>query len=205
MPTAAPSRRLLLAAAGLLLPGLRTAPLWAAEAPACGPTARDALGPYYVAGTPESAQLNAKGLAGVPIRVEGRVFGGAEGRTPLAGATLEVWHADDAGRYHPPGSGEAARYPAEALALRGTVRTDGAGWYGFDSIRPGLYGGRARHLHYRVAAPGHSTLVTQVYFRDDPAVADDFMAARSEPCRRIELANTGALLLGVVDVVLTPA
>lgn len=200
-----PSRRSLLAGLALAGGGLLAGRAGAVDRPACGPAARDALGPFYVSGTPETTNLNTAGLPGVPIRIEGRVFGGPERRRALADATVEVWHADGGGRYHPQGNGPADRFDASAITLRGTVPTGPDGWYAFVSILPGHYGSRARHFHYRVTAPGHQPLVTQIYFADDPALARDWLAADSAECQRLAVEEKDGLLIGLVDLELAPA
>jgi protocatechuate 3,4-dioxygenase beta subunit len=96
------------------------------------------------------------------IEVTGHVYEGPAGETPIAGAEVEIWHADSSGRYHPKGNGRAADYRPEDLALRGLVRTDAAGRYRFTSIYPGEYTGRVRHFHFKIRAKGRPELTTQL-------------------------------------------
>jgi catechol 1,2-dioxygenase len=103
----------------------------------------------------------------------------------LPGATLDVWQADDQGRYdtqdteQPPGN------------LRGIFTADNHGEYWFRTVRPASYavpmdgpGGemlramgrhpmRPGHLHLRVEAPGHHTLTTHVFVAGDPYLDSD--------------------------------
>jgi protocatechuate 3,4-dioxygenase beta subunit len=69
--------------------------------PECGdddePTPRETAGPFYRPRSPERVSLVEKGMPGTRLELTGRVFGA--GCTPLAGALLEFWHADDAGDY----------------------------------------------------------------------------------------------------------
>ena len=46
--------------------------------------------------------------------------------------------------------------------LRASLTTDAGGRYRFQTIVPGEYPGRPRHIHYRVSAKGYATLVTQL-------------------------------------------
>lgn len=76
----------------------------------------------------------------------------------VPGATLEIWHTNDAGQYDLSGY----RYRTSLVA-------DGSGSYAFESIMPGHYPARVcQHIHYLVRAPGHKLLTTQLYFATDP-------------------------------------
>ena len=72
---------------------------------------------------------------------------------PVSGALVDFWQADDAGEYDNAG-----------YRLRGHQFTDAQGRYRLDSIVPGLYPGRTRHIHVKVQAPGKPVLTTQIYF-----------------------------------------
>ena len=70
--------------------GLITPPAIAQQ---CRITPRDQLGPFYTRGAPEQSELCASGSGGSErLMVSGRVLG-ADCK-PLAGALVEVWHAD---------------------------------------------------------------------------------------------------------------
>lgn len=125
---------------------------------ACSPTANDALGPFYEGGAPERTTLASQGEPGERTEVSGVVYG-PDCKTPLAGAIVDVWHADAQGNYHAAG---------QEYRLRGQMKTDSAGRYAFESIRPGNYDGRPAHYHLIVSRPGHQPLTTQIYFAGDP-------------------------------------
>ncbi len=190
-------RRLITAiGAGLLLSAGRTARADSAAAlcaPAdcisCGPTGRATAGPFYVSNAPAVMEINLLRMPGTPMSVGGIVLGGPEGRTPLPGAQVELWHADAAGRYHPEDNGDITRYRADEINLRGLVRCDDAGRFVFTSIVPGHYGHRRRHLHWRVVADGHRPLVTQTYWKDELGSArerSDGVDRNPEACRWID-------------------
>jgi hypothetical protein len=128
------------------------------------------LGPYYTANAPVRTSLVEFGMPGTPLVVEGYVLGLGSGTTcaALAGAEVDVWHADDAGDYDNAG-----------FKLRGVFVADASGKYRMETILPGRYldGGeyRPRHVHVRVRAPGRTELVTQLYFDGDPYNATDGM------------------------------
>jgi protocatechuate 3,4-dioxygenase beta subunit len=68
-------------------------------------------------------------------------------------ALLDFWHTDDEGDYDLAG-----------FRFRGHQLSDGAGSYRLETIVPGAYSGRTRHIHVRVQAPGGRLLTTQLYF-----------------------------------------
>jgi protocatechuate 3,4-dioxygenase beta subunit len=94
-------------------------------------------------------------MAGTPLRLRGYVLTTA--CEPVAGAMMEFWQADDAGVYD-----------NEGYRLRGHQFTDDQGRYTLETIVPGLYPGRTRHIHVKVQAPNGPVLTTQLYFPDEP-------------------------------------
>jgi len=134
--------------------------------PVCEITEPDALGPFYQAGAPETPNLSEPGEPGELIFIEGQVFG-PDCKTPLAGATVDVWHADDNGNYHDD-------------KLRGVITANEEGYYAFSSIKAGAYAlsgsFRPSHFHFMVSAPGHEQVVTQLYFEGDPYLSPN------DPC-----------------------
>ena len=75
---------------------------------------------------------------------------------------MEVWQADDGGEYDNSG-----------YRLRGHLFTDAGGRYRFDTVVPGLYPGRTRHIHIKVQAPNGPVLTTQLYFPNEPQNSSD--------------------------------
>ena len=112
--------------------------------PACGdsggPTPPQTEGPYFKASSPLRASLLEPGMSGARLVVEGVVLTTA--CAPIPGAIVDFWQADDRGQYDNAG-----------YRLRGHQLTDGAGRYRLETIVPGLYPGRTRHIHVTVAAP----------------------------------------------------
>ena len=125
------------------------------------PTAWNELGPFYRKDAPRRPQLRAPGDAGLPLAVSGRVLDTRGDIVP--GATLEIWHTNNAGQYDLAGY----RYRASLVA-------NDSGSYAFESIMPGHYPARVcQHIHYLVRAPGHKLLTTQLYFATDPVFDGD--------------------------------
>jgi len=126
--------------------------------PACDddPTPRQTEGPYFTPRSPERASLLEPGIAGERMILEGFVLDTA--CRPLTNALVDLWQADGQGRYDNTG-----------YLLRGHQRTDPAGRFRFETVRPGVYPGRTRHFHVKVQGPGTPLLTTQVYLPDEPA------------------------------------
>jgi protocatechuate 3,4-dioxygenase beta subunit len=144
------------AAGGATGPGTTLAPT-----PACGdddePTAAQTEGPFYTPNSPEKTSFLGDVQKGMPMVLAGSVLTTA--CQPVARARLDVWHSDDEGNYD-----------NEGHRLRGHLFTDAQGRYRLETIVPGLYSGRTRHLHVKVQA-GRSgrVLTTQLYFPGEAA------------------------------------
>jgi protocatechuate 3,4-dioxygenase beta subunit len=57
--------------------------------------------------------------------------------------------------------------------LRGHQVADENGRFELETIVPGLYPGRTRHIHVIAQMPDQPILITQLYFPDEPANATD--------------------------------
>jgi protocatechuate 3,4-dioxygenase beta subunit len=117
-------------------------------------------GPYYKADTPDRSDLIDTATPGTQLIVTGYVL--TTDCQPVAGAWLDFWQADDAGAYDNAG-----------YNLRGHQETDATGRYELETVIPGLYPGRTRHIHVKVQAPDGPILTTQLYFPDEAANARD--------------------------------
>ena len=142
-------------------------------------------GPFYPVALPPDSDydlLKNGSLSygrGQPAWVDGSVSDLAG--KPLAGAQVEIWQCDEAGRYHHPGDGGRAD-PAFQGFGRVTVGADGK--YRFRTIRPVAYGGRTPHIHVKVKLAGRELLTTQMYVAGDPHNERDFLWRRMpEPQR----------------------
>jgi catechol 1,2-dioxygenase len=151
-------------------------------------------GPFH---SPAPARENGDWIADGPERaraevmvVRGRVTD-TDGK-PVAGATVDIWQADDAGHYD-------TQDPAQELGnLRGLFTTDADGAYWFRSVVPSSYpvptdgpGGemlramgrhpmRPAHVHYRVEAAGHRPVTTHVFVAGDEYLDSDAAFAVKE-------------------------
>jgi protocatechuate 3,4-dioxygenase alpha subunit len=105
---------------------------------------------------------------GERITIEGRVIDGSG--TPLRDVLLEIWQADEGGKYWQPGGDTSAN------AFRGWGRTGAdfkTGVYRFETIKPGAAMGRhgrmmAPHINFWLVARGINIgLSTRMYFADE--------------------------------------
>ncbi len=142
-----------------LLWGIATA----SAADNCAPTSPDGLGPFFVSGMPVTTSLVRSNRSGEPMVVLGKVLNAANPNQPVAAARLEAWQTDGEGHYFPESNGPASRYKDSELDLRGTLVTDQNGNYRYDSLVPGAYFPRPKHIHYVITAAGYKQLVTQHY------------------------------------------
>ena len=132
-----------------------------APTPACADdddletTLEQTEGLYYTTDTPERTSFLEPGVTGTPLVVAGYVY--STGCRPVADALLDFWHCDDAGVYDNVG-----------YKLRGHQFTDADGRFELETIVPGIYPGRTRHIHVKVQAPDQTVLTTQLYFPDVP-------------------------------------
>ena len=120
-------------------------------------------------GTPQDApavaELSASGgAAGEKLVISGRIL--RPDRKPLAGATVEAWHA-------------------EATEERASVATDADGRFMFVTDMPAGDPGRPRPILYRVSHNGREMLATQLHFRREAGVPGDRVA-------RLQRDETGA-------------
>jgi hydroxyquinol 1,2-dioxygenase len=160
------------------------------ERGAAGATQSTVLGPFHMTSSPErelGANIDLVGES-QPCVVIGRVVD-TDG-TPLPGATLDVWQANDHGAYdvqepdkQPDGNG------------RGLFTTDAEGRFWFRTIVPSYYPiptdgpvgellaatrrhpYRPAHIHFIVAADGHRTLTTHIFVGDSEYIDSDAVFA----------------------------
>jgi protocatechuate 3,4-dioxygenase beta subunit len=143
-------------------------------------------GPYFKRSSPERASLLESGLAGTRLVLTGKVLT-TECR-PVARALLDFWQADDRGAYDNTG-----------FRLRGHQFADESGQFRLETIVPGLYPGRTRHIHVKVQAPNRPVLTTQLYFPGEPRNANDSIFNQDLV---ISLQDTGGARQATFDFVL---
>ena len=166
-----------------------------------GVTEATVFGPFFVEGSPaiEPGGDIANGAPGEPCWVEGTVRSAAG--DPVPGALVEVWEADDDGRYD-------VQYGDDRTTARGHLRTADDGGYRFWALTPTPYPipddgpvgrllaatgrspMRAPHLHFMVTADGHRRLVTHIFVQDGP-LEDSVFGVRPSLVQRFERQPAG--------------
>ena len=137
--------------------------------PACTdehePTRQQTAGPFFLPHSPQRASLLEPGINGTKIVLTGRVY--STRCSAVSGALLDFWHANDAGEYD-----------HEGFRLRGHQFADSEGRYRLETIVPGLYPERTRHIHVTVQPPNGPILTTQLYFPAEQRNARDSLFDR---------------------------
>ncbi|MBV4533759.1 catechol 1,2-dioxygenase [Pseudomonas sp. SWRI107] len=166
-----------------------------AEVGLTGGTPRTIEGPLYVAGAPLAegqARMDdgSEDGSATVMFLEGQVLD-PQGK-PLAGATVDLWHANTRGTY------SFFDKSQSDYNLRRRIVTDAQGRYRARSIVPsgygcdpqgptqecldllGRHGQRPAHVHFFISAPGYRHLTTQINLSGDKYLWDDFAYATRE-------------------------
>jgi protocatechuate 3,4-dioxygenase beta subunit len=183
-----------------------------------GPTGDDALGPYWSSSLNRTNVLARPDEPGQRMVVMGRVLA-KDCITPIPGALIVAWQANDEGLYDynlaglDQGSSQGQLTTAETN-LRGLFQASGAGTYSFETIFPSEYplnlldpassAYRAPHVHLAVfwndAFGVRHQLVTQMYFAPSELVlakvpdldqlnANDLGASTAETSRFLDVSG----------------
>ncbi|MCO6056747.1 intradiol ring-cleavage dioxygenase [Pseudomonas sp. MOB-449] len=142
------------------------------------------LGPFFVKEAPELplGAVISRPEDGPTLLIEGSVR--ALDGTPLAGASVDIWHADADGYYD-------VQLDTSELSSRARVRTDELGRFWVLGAVPAAYPipndgpvgqmleaqgrhpYRPAHVHFMISAPGHETLVTHLFLADSDYLDSD--------------------------------
>jgi hydroxyquinol 1,2-dioxygenase len=148
------------------------------------------LGPFHVVTSPRQELGDTIDQVGTGPQcvVEGRILS-VDG-TPLPGAQIDVWQANDQGFYDVQQPDVQPRANGRGLF---TADQDGAFW--FRTVVPSYYPiptdgpvgtlllatsrhpYRPAHIHFIVAAPGHRTLTTHIFVAGSPYIESDAVFA----------------------------
>jgi protocatechuate 3,4-dioxygenase beta subunit len=164
-------------------------PAAAGSAPACRAgrlTPEQTEGPYYKEGSPQRERLAEAGAPGQKLILTGSVR--SSNCRPLARAELQFWQADAGGEYDNSG-----------FRLRGHEFTDARGQYRVQTIVPGQYPGRTRHIHVKVQARGGPVLTTQLYFPGEAQNRDDSIF---DPALLLPVSKSGSTWTARFDFVI---
>ncbi len=157
-----------------------------------GATESSLLGPFFREGAPIfSADADiSNGLPGEKLLVEGRVLD--RDGNPIYGAEIETWQSSSEGLY------DLQQPNPENMNLRGRLRADANGRFGFRTIKPSSYPipsdgpvgkmllalrrhpYRPAHIHFMISAPGFKTLTTALYIAGDKYLDSDVVFGAKE-------------------------
>jgi hydroxyquinol 1,2-dioxygenase len=162
------------------------------------------FGPFFVEDAPQIPLGGdiAGGAPGQPCWVEGMVTD-TDG-TPIPGARIEVWEADEDGFYD-------VQYGDARVAGRAHFYTDATGQYRFWGLTPTPYpiphdgpvGAmlaatgrspvRAAHLHFMVTAEHMRNLVTHIFVEGDPQlqIGDSVFGVKDSLIKKFEVQSAG--------------
>jgi hydroxyquinol 1,2-dioxygenase len=148
------------------------------------------LGPFHMVTSPRRALGDTIDLVGTGPQcvLQGRVLS-ADG-TPLPGAELDVWQANDQGFYdvqqpdvQPAGNGrglftadqDGAYWFRTIVPSHYPIPTDGPVGTLLEATRRHPY--RPAHIHFVVTAPGHRPLTTHIFVAGSPYIESDAVFA----------------------------
>ena len=157
---------------------------------ASGATEATVIGPFFTHGARE-LESGADLRAGATVKGEDCWVGGrvlSVDGAPISGATLDIWQAKADGVYD-------IQDPNAPLELRGRIKANAKGEYGFKTYKPRFYGVptdgpvgslltamgrhpmRPAHMHAIVSAPGYQQVITHVFVAGDPYLDSDVVFA----------------------------
>ena len=145
-------------------------------------------GPYFTPDSPERTSLLDGVTSGTRLVLAGSVVDTS--CRPVGRALLDFWQADAEGRYDNDG-----------YRLRGHQFAGEDGRFRLETVVPGIYTGRTRHIHVKVQRPGGDVLTTQLYFPDEPRNARDGIF---RPELLLTVTDTGGGKAGSFTFVLRP-
>ena len=162
----------------------------------CETTTSDALGPYFLEGSPYTESIVADNYEGELFFLSGTLLNNCE--IPISNAVLEFWQTDENGDYD-----------YDGYRYRGKIITDSLGNYNLETILPGKYLGgsqyRPSHIHLMILVDGTNELATQIYFEGDTDIPTDYLASSPAAVNRIIPLYAGFAgdWFGTFDIVLS--
>ena len=166
----------------------------------CNLTSDDILGPYFVEGAPIRTVIAHSDEPGQRLFVSGRILQN-DCETPISGAMLELWHANDAGCYSINLECNTGNPGNDEFNLRGKMFSNENGQYAFETILPGYYASRPMHIHIKITTPDGEVLVSQIYFDSDP-LCDTDPWCQDAGDRILALQEDSSGLQGQLDIVM---
>jgi catechol 1,2-dioxygenase len=166
----------------------------------CNLTTDDIMGPYFVEDAPIRMVIAHADEPGQRLYISGRILQN-DCETPITGAMLEVWQANDAGCYSINLDCNTGNPGDDDFNLRGKMFSNANGQYAFETILPGNYANRPMHIHIKITTPDGEILVSQIYFDSDPLCDTDPWCQDAEE-RILSLNEDSSGLYGQLDIVM---
>ena len=93
---------------------------------------------------------------------------------PVRNALVEIWQVDNHGAYIHTKDPHRSEHDEHFQGF-GRFLTGSKGEYYFRTIKPVLYTGRTRHIHFKIRKAGKELLTTQCYVKGEPQNAKDMI------------------------------
>jgi len=150
-------------------------------------TPRDAQGPFYPISPQKDKDADltrVKGKGGIAkgqiIEIYGQVLD--QDLNPIEDVTIDLWQANTFGKYHHPHDDSEAPID-ENFQSWAILQSGNQGKYRFKTVMPGAYplnspDQRTPHIHFKISKFGYESLLTQLYFPDQPLNKTDGLYTR---------------------------
>ena len=170
------------------------------ESNECNLTTDDILGPYYFEDAPFRSIVAHEDEPGQRLFISGTVKQN-DCENFISGSLIEIWQANDEGCYGIVEDCNIGNPENDYFNLRGKFFSDSNGDYSFESILPGHYGSRPRHIHIKITTPNEEVLISQLYFENDPFCDNDPFCQDADD-RIISLEENEFGLYGTMDLIM---
>ena len=157
------------------------------------PTPSEAKGPFYPMEDQTDKDFDLTRIDGQKDVADGQhiiILGHITDRekNPITGASIDIWQANARGRYNHPN--DPSPQPLDKNFQGWAIITSGEdGAFRFKTVMPGAYPAsdswtRPPHIHFKIAKPGYITLITQMYFPDEPLNKTDLLLRHKKALER---------------------
>ena len=150
-------------------------------------TPREVEGPFYPITPQKDKDADLTKVAGQTGTAKGEVieiFGQVldQNLQPVEDVTIDLWQANHFGKYHHPHDTSDAPVDKNFQAWA-ILQSGHKGRYKFKTIIPGAYPlgdnqQRTPHIHLKISKKGYDSLLTQMYFPDQPLNQQDGLFKR---------------------------
>ena len=157
----------------------------------CSLTAKQPKGPFYKfknKKTPIDLTNNGKAY-GDKVKISGKVMDNQ--CNPYGNSFIKIWQANSFGKYDHENDLSNNKMDNNFSGYT-TIKTDKNGFYKFFTIVPGPYKitknfFRPPHIHFSVVTQNKKILNTQLYFKNHPLNANDFLYKKIKNKKSVEI------------------